>query len=526
MEFLTDPAIWLGFLTLVALELVLGIDNLIFIAILADKLPPEQRDRARIIGLTLALVMRLGLLMSISWVMSLTAPLFTAFGRDISWRDTILIVGGAFLLVKATMEIHHRLEAQPHGTESSQKHASFWPIVAQIVVLDAVFSLDSVITAIGMVEEIYVMMAAVIVAVIAMLIASKPLTKFINAHPTLVILSLGFLLMVGFVLVADGFGQHIPKGYLYAAIGFSVLIEVFNQLTQRNRRKLAATYPQRQHVADIVLRLLGGVPATAATEPSTISPVNVAVASETQVFDAMEKRMVQGVLGLANRPISTIMTPRLEVIWIDTNDSREAILATLRESPHHQFVVSRGSIDKVEGIARKEAILALYLSDKPFDLGAVIQQPPALPEGASILDALNLFKGSPIELALVVDEFGGLQGIVTQTDLFEAIAGDFPETGNIAPEMRELDDNAYEIDGAMSIYDAQERLGWGALPEGDFSTVAGFVLFLFGRIPSVDEHIDWNGWRFEVAELDGWRIDKLLVRRINQTELPSEPSKS
>jgi len=526
MEFLTDPTIWLGFLTLVALELVLGIDNLIFIAILADKLPPGQRDRARIIGLSLALVMRLGLLMSISWVMSLTTPLFSAFGRDISWRDTILIVGGAFLLVKATMEIHHRLEAQEHGAESTKSHASFWAIVAQIIVLDAVFSLDSVITAIGMVDEIYVMMAAVIVAVVAMLFASKPLTKFINAHPSLVILSLGFLLMVGFVLVADGFGQHIPKGYLYAAIGFSVLIEVFNQLTQRNRRKLAASNPQRQHVADVVLRLLGGVPATAATEQSNISPVNVTVAPATQVFDAMEKRMVQGVLGLANRPISTIMTPRLEVVWIDADNSREAILATLRESPHRQFVVSRGSIDKVEGVARKEAILELYLSDKPFDVTAVLQQPPALHEGASILDAMNLFKGGPIELALVVDEYGGLQGIVTQTDLFESIAGDLPETGNEAPEMKELDDHSFEIDGAMSIYDAQERLGFSQIPEGDFSTVAGFVLFLFGRIPIVNENIDWNGWRFEVSRLAGWRIDKLLVRRINQTEVPnSTPDK-
>ncbi|MDP9176874.1 MAG: TerC family protein, partial [Gemmatimonadota bacterium] len=265
MEWVTDPTVWLGLLTLVALEIVLGIDNLIFIAILADKLPPERRDRARIIGLALALVMRLGLLASISWVMSLTTPLFTVFALAISWRDVILIAGGAFLIVKATTEIHDRLEAQSHDHEATQVYASFWPVVAQIVVLDAVFSLDSVITAIGMVEELYVMMAAVVIAVIVMLFASRPLTRVVNAHPSLIILCLGFLLMVGMVLVADGFGFHIPKGYLYAAIGFSVAIETFNQLALRNRRKLAASTPQRQHIADLVLRLLGGVPVSAPT---------------------------------------------------------------------------------------------------------------------------------------------------------------------------------------------------------------------------------------------------------------------
>src|SRR5688572_3783998 len=230
MEWVTDPTVWVGFATLVVLEIVLGIDNLIFIAILADRLPPQARDRARVVGLSLALIMRLGLLASISWVMSLTAPVLTVFGQGLSWRDFILIGGGLFLLVKATTEIHDRVEAQGGEHGKAAVPAAFWPIVAQIIVLDAVFSLDSVITAVGMVDELAVMMVAVVVAVIVMLFASGPLTRFINAHPSLIILCLGFLLMVGFVLVVDGLGYHIPKGYLYAAIGFSVLIEVFNQL--------------------------------------------------------------------------------------------------------------------------------------------------------------------------------------------------------------------------------------------------------------------------------------------------------
>ncbi len=262
-------------------EIVLGIDNLIFIAILADKLPPEQRDRARLIGLSLALIMRLGLLFGISWLVSWTEPLFTLFSNEFSGRDLILIGGGVFLLIKATIEMHERLEAPAHEAASSGNvYAQFWPVVAQIVVLDAVFSIDSVITAVGMVDELYVMMAAVIVAMVVMIAASKPLTKFVTAHPTLVILCLGFLLMVGLVLVVDGFGYHVPKGYLYAAIGFSVLIETFNQLAQRNRTKAAGAVPARQRTADAVLRLLAGIPMTPATVTPTANSKSTAATHE------------------------------------------------------------------------------------------------------------------------------------------------------------------------------------------------------------------------------------------------------
>ncbi|MGH8760055.1 MAG: TerC family protein, partial [Burkholderiales bacterium] len=468
------------------LEIILGIDNLIFIAILADKLRPSQRDRARVIGLSLALLMRLGLLASISWVMSLTAPLFTVFSLKISWRDLILILGGVFLLIKATIEIHDRLEAGPPEHPDSVAHARFWPVVAQIVVLDAVFSLDSVITAIGMVDEIYVMMAAVVIAMIVMIVASKPLTKFVNAHPSLIILCLAFLLMVGFVLVADGLGYHVPKGYLYAAIGFSVLIETFNQLALRNRRKWAATIPRRQRTADAVLRLLGGVPASppaaAGEEMTTLIPESE---GEKEEAFAAEKGMVRDVLALADRSIQTIMTPRPEVIWIDLDDSKEAVLAEVRNSAHRQFLASRGSVDNVAGVARKEDILALCLDDKEFDLMHAVQEPIAVHEGASILDSLDRFKRTPVDMALVVDEYGSLQGIVTQTDLLEAITGDLADAEHPEPEVKELEDGSFLVDGTMSIYDAQQRFDLGTLPDGDFNTLAGFVVLLFDRIPVV-----------------------------------------
>jgi predicted tellurium resistance membrane protein TerC len=413
MEWISDPTIWVGLLTLVALEIVLGVDNLIFIAILADKLPPGARDRARVIGLSLALLMRLALLASISWVMSLTAPVFGFWRLEFSWRDLILIAGGLFLLIKATTEIHDRLEAQPQGGPTPA-HAGFWSIVAQIVVLDAVFSLDSIITAVGMVDELYVMMAAVVIAVAAMLFASKPLTAFITARPSLIILCLGFLLMVGLILVVDGFGLHVPKGYLYAAIGFSLLIEALNQLAVRGRRKRAAGLTGRQQIADAVLRMLGGVPLPAYAVP------------EGKVFGAAERQMVGGVLTLAERPVKAIMTPRSAVDCFDVNE--KDVLGKLRSSPHREFPILTGA-DKVQGVVRKEDVLDLCVEGKPIELKTVLRSAPRVPLRASVLDTLNQFKRTTAELALVIDEQGRFQGIVTRTDLLEAIAGEFPDEG-------------------------------------------------------------------------------------------------
>src|SRR3546814_918914 len=216
MEWMLDPSAWVGLLTLVVLEIVLGIDNLIFIAILVEKLPPALRDRARVLGLSLALLMRLVLLSVMSWLIKLTAPLFAIGPLEFSGRDLILIVGGSFLLLKGTLELHERVEGRSAHASGSSMHASFWVIVTQIVILDAVFSIDAVITAVGMVDHLAIMMMAVVIAIGLMLVASKPLTQFVNAHPTVVILCLGFLLTIGFSLLAEGFGFAVPKGYLYA----------------------------------------------------------------------------------------------------------------------------------------------------------------------------------------------------------------------------------------------------------------------------------------------------------------------
>jgi predicted tellurium resistance membrane protein TerC len=236
VEWLSDPQIWAGLVTLTALEIVLGIDNLVFISILAARLPEEQQGSARRVGLALALITRLALLGSIAWVAGLTEPLFEVFGHSFSWRDLILISGGLFLLYKGTREIHYRLEEDVQHDGADAAPLSFGSVIAQIVLLDIVFSLDSVITAVGMANNFWVMAAAVVIAVCIMLVASGPVSAFIDRHPTVKMLALSFLLLIGMTLVADGAGVHVPKGYIYAAIGFSVGVEALNQLAARRRR--------------------------------------------------------------------------------------------------------------------------------------------------------------------------------------------------------------------------------------------------------------------------------------------------
>lgn len=227
-DWIADPQAWIALFTLTALEIVLGIDNIIFISILVSRLPEKQRQSGRLIGLTMAMVMRILLLLSLSWMMRLTDPLFTLFGEEISGRDLILLIGGLFLLVKSTHEIHHSMTPEDTSENTNIKTVNYFSVLIQIAVLDIVFSLDSVITAVGMADQIPVMIIAIMIAVAIMMLAAKPIGDFVDTHPTLKILALSFLILVGVSLIAEGLSFHIPKGYIYFAMAFSVVVEILN----------------------------------------------------------------------------------------------------------------------------------------------------------------------------------------------------------------------------------------------------------------------------------------------------------
>ena len=517
ISWLAEPQTWVGLVTLLILEVVLGIDNLVFVAILANKVKPALRDRARITGLSLAVLIRFVMLAFMAKIISLTEPLFQIGQQPVSGKDLIMFGGGIFLLYKATTELHERLEGANHFqvTDQHKKHAAFWAVVAQILVLDAVFSIDSVITAVAMVEHIVVAMAAVAIAMVLMIMASKPLTEFVDKHPTVVMLCLGFLLMIGFSLIAEAFHFHIPKGYLYAAIGFSILIEVFNQVSQKNTKKndyISSSW--RQRTAENVLGMMGIRESLLAGDGGT--------SADNTHFEENEKSMIRSVLTLAERPIMGVMIPRREIEKLDISQSREEQNAQLKNTPYSRLlVVGKAGVDEPLGYISKKDLLNQLLESGEINIQTALRQPLILPDSTTALNAIELFRQSSADYALVVDEFGAVLGMVTMKDLLETIAGEFPEEfereeEEAAPASQ---DETLSVDGALEYVELASQLNLPAQEEdADFHTVAGLIMEELQSIPDVGDFIDYHGWRFEVVEKDGQRIARVKINRLPEEE--------
>ncbi|WP_407273428.1 TerC family protein [Dickeya ananatis] len=510
MEFLLDPSIWAGLLTLVVLEIVLGIDNLVFIAILADKLPARQRDKARVIGLSLALLMRLCLLSLISWMVTLTRPLFFVGQFSFSGRDLILLAGGIFLLFKATMELHERLENRPHDPNANRAQASFWAVVVQIVILDAVFSLDAVITAVGMVNHLGVMMTAVVIAMAIMLLASKPLTRFVNAHQTVVVLCLSFLLMIGLSLVAEGFGFHIPKGYLYAAIGFSIIIELFNQVARHNFIKHQSHLPMRERTAEAILRLMGARKATHDEEEQPLQ-------QPEETFAEEERYMISGVLTLASRSLRSIMTPRTDISWVDSERSVEDIRLQLLDTPHSLFPVCRGSLDELVGVVRAKDLLVALEEHTDVEQFAANNPPIVVPETLDVINLLPVLRRAKGSLVIITNEFGVVQGLVTPLDILEAIAGEFPDEDETLDIIE--DGDGWLVRGGTDLHSLQQVLNVQDLvdPKEDYTSLAGLLLAHSDEFPKVGDTLELHRLRFLIVEATDYRIELVRVVRIPET---------
>ncbi|MBE1236568.1 CBS domain-containing protein [Phaeovibrio sulfidiphilus] len=504
----SEPRVLAGLLTLIGLEIVLGVDNLIFIAILTESLPPAQRDRARIVGLSLALFMRLALLAGIAWMVGLTQEIFAIGPISLSWRDIILIGGGCFLLFKATTEIHERIEGVSH-TKKRLVRASFFAVIAQILVLDAVFSLDSIITAVGIVRELWVMMTAVVVAMIVMIVGSGPLTRFVGRHPTVIMLCLSFLLMIGLSLITEGLGADIPKGYLYGAMAFSILVEFFNQVRERNIRKHAEKVPLRERAADTVIRLLGG---RTVSEGGVLADPTPAPGEEPLPFGETEREMVAGVLRLGGRTVRSIMTPRGEIAWLDIAADNEAIRSVVARHGHARYLVCDGRLEEVRGVVLVRDLFGDLVAGGQIDLKARMHPPLVVPETLPVTSLIETLKTTPTRLAIISDDFGDIHGIVTPTDVLAEISRDLVEDEDAVARPERLANGSLRFRGAMpidevaSILERRDMVG-----AGRYSTLAGFVLWHIGSVPAQGHAFDWQGYHFVCSKVEGNRIQTIDI---------------
>ncbi|AFP84773.1 TerC family protein [secondary endosymbiont of Ctenarytaina eucalypti] len=508
MELLMDSSIWVGLLTLIVLEIVLGIDNVVFIAILSDKLPPKKRDRAQVVGLSLALMMRLGLLSLISWIVTLTRPLCAFSDFSFSGRELILLLGGIFLLCKATTELHERLDHKEHDSSAGRGYASFFAVVVQIVILDAVFSLDAVITAVGIVNNLPVMMIAVVIAMAIMLLASRALTRFVNRHQTVVVLCLSFLLMIGLSLIAEGFGVHIPKGYLYAAIGFSMLIETFNQIARRNFIRNQSIKPMRERTAEAIMRLMRGAP------QREIGSDDAPKALRQVHFADEDRHMITCVLSLSSRTLRSVMTPRNKIAWLDCQRPTEELRATLMKTPYNMFPVCNGELDQLIGIVRARDVMAAVDSGEQVKSYAAANPAIVVLETLDVLKLLEELRRAKGSMVMVSNEFGVLQGLVTPLDVLKAIAGEFPDEDE-TPVIKAYEDG-WLAKGLTDPRALKQMLDMQASGLGceNVASLSGLLLSQCDQMPAEGDVLIMDEWRFTIRKMVGYRIELVWIERI------------
>ncbi|PPI88179.1 hypothetical protein CRV12_00885 [Candidatus Pantoea edessiphila] len=420
MNIILNPSIWIGLLTLIVIEIVLGIDNLIFVTILTNNLPIKQRDKARVIGLSLALIMRLCLIVIISWLKTLNKFLWKLNSFNFSERNIILLIGGIFLIYKATIELHKKIKNNPKDILNSKKYSNFWLIVVQIVILDVVFSFDAIITAAGMMNDVFLMIIAVIIAVIVMFLASKPLINFINSHPNTGILCLSFLLIIGLSLVAESFNFYIHKSYLYSIIIFSIFIEILNQIANSN--SISKKYLLNQDKSEIILQLMN------IKNNLRCNSYNHNCIFSKKIKTKIVNReiyTIYNILMLYSQSIKNIMTPRDKISWIDVNEPIDIIQNKLIQTNYSLFPICHKQLDKIIGVIRAKDLL-IKLKYKTNLASFACHQPITFAlEGMNLFQLIDIIHNSKNDFVIVVNDFGVIQGIVTSFDILKTISNPF-----------------------------------------------------------------------------------------------------
>ncbi|CUR53188.1 TerC family protein [Buchnera aphidicola] len=521
MFFFLNTKNLINLITLIILELILGIDNIVFISILSEKLPSSQRNKAQYTGLILALFMRIIILLSFACIVSFETIVIKNNFFSFSIRDLILFFGGFFLLFKAIIELYERLKHLEEKKNTQKKSPKFWSIVIQIVILDAIFSIDSIITAVGMVNNISLMICAVTISTILMLFISKMITNFIRLHRTIMILCLSFLLVIGFSLILEACGIKIPKGYLYVIIIFSLSIEFFNQIEKKNFLNHQSKKPIRVRTAETISKLIFGIEEKKnihqKKEDTKKKKYNHSIHKTSKLikpFKDEEKYMLTSVLMLADRSIRSIMTPRVEISWINLDHSNEKIKTQLLDTPHNLFPVCKGELDEVIGVVlAKELLNEIY---KNSNLYVFCQKKPPIiiPDTLDPIKLLRVVRHSKGSLILISNEFGFILGLITPVDILETIAGDFPDADETPDIIHEK--NSFLVKGTTDLYTLKQVLKIKKFVKNEnYISLAGLLISQTGKFPIPGDKIYISSFCFEIIESTKYQIKLVRVKNIN-----------
>jgi CBS domain containing-hemolysin-like protein len=513
MEGLLNPAIWLGFLALVAIELVLAVGHVAYAVKISDSLAPQARARAQALGLLSALLIRLVLLASVVWLIQFTTPFLTVGAFGLSIRDAVLISGGLYILLRATLAIYERAEAALTDDRDERLTSRHGMVVLQIALLSIGFTVDMATIAIGLVESLTVMISAAVVASMLSLLLQAHLIRWVSAYPAVTLLCFGFLLILGFSMVIRGFGAVVPEGLLLLVLAFLILVAWFLHGAYPRAAVAQSRLPIRERTVQAVARLLG--------KNHTLSPVTsltpLAESDEDRLYEVEERNMVSGVLTLAERSVHSIMTPRTEISWVNLDDDPENIKIQLEEEPHSYFPVCRGSLDDVVGIGRAKRMVADILTHGHIRQKR-LRDPIIIHDTITISRLLDTLKRAKGQLVLVADEFGTLQGLVTPIDVFEAIAGEFPDEDE-TPDIVSDGENRWRMDGATDLHQLEQVLDTtGFVDEDDeYTTLAGYLLNYFGQLPKLGDICEHKRpeaiFTFEVVRIEGRRIALVNVAK-------------
>ncbi|MCW5197721.1 TerC family protein [Buchnera aphidicola] len=515
MGILLDPSTWTGLFALVLLEIILGIDNLIFLTIITKKLNPNQRTKARNIGLVLSLLIRIIFLYFISWFTSLTAPLCSNKYIILSVREFILLIGGIFLSIISLIELYDKIYHKRIKRKKHKKYSYFWSIILQIIILDTIFSLDSIITAIGMINNFTIISVSMIISMFCILALSNTLKKFVEKYKKIFILCLGFLLIIGVNLVLEALGLYLSKTYLYTAVGFYVFIELFNEISKYNFLLYQYNRPFRRRILENFLKILKREKNKDIQVIKKFNQDNTKTypVKEYIDFKEEEKYMISSLLHLSLRSVKSIMTPRTEISWININQSYDIIKKKLLNTPHNIFPVCEGKIDKIIGVVRaKELILKIEKNHNILNFVSK-HKPIIISEKINLIKLLKILKNSKGNIILVKNKFNMLQGLVTPVDFLKAIAGDFPDSDKTPNIIKQ--NNSWIVQGSTDLYSLQQRLNTNTFIKKNTMniSISGFIIEKYGTIPVSGQVIKISSFIFKILKATKYKIDLIKIKK-------------